>query len=285
MYSSVSQPVTSILRTRHFSAHLGYLFGELPLSNRVAAAAEAGFAAVEHPHPYSISADEMARELSHAGLSFTQIALPAGDTLKGEKGLAILPNRLAEFSDSINRGLDYAEAIGCRMVHVMAGLKPSGIAPRVLWSTYISNLQLAAEAAARRGITILIEPIGAGTLSGYYVDHPAIAARAITDAGLSNIRLLLDIFHCVNSGLDPVAAIRHYGGLLAHVHIADHPGRHEPGTGHIEFPSVYRALDQVGYAGVVGCEYIPITETRSGLGWIAATREANSSLFPSPGDK
>ena len=243
------------------------MFTEHALEDRFAAAAACGFSDVEHPGPYAIPAERVAVLLREHGLRFVQMALPAGDPARGEKGIACLPGREAEFRDGVAAGLAYAKAIGCGFVHVMSGLKPADVSPDQVWRTYVTNLRHACDAAADAGILVLVEPIGAATISSYLVDHPDIALRALEEVGASNLSLLFDAFHATNAGVDPVAFVRGHHARVSHVHIADHPGRHEPGTGAFDFETFFRTLDAVGYAGSVGLEYIPAGETAAGLGW------------------
>jgi hydroxypyruvate isomerase len=257
-------------RPFQYSAHLGYLFTEVPFGERFQKAREHGFSAVEHPAPYSVPAEELAAKLGQVGLPYTQFGLLSGDASKGEKGIAIFPERREEFRSSVARGLDYAEAIGVRMVHAMAGVLPEAQRTPRHWHCYIDNLAYAADEAAKRGRSILVEPMSPGAVPDYFVDTPDRAAEAIAATGRGNIRLLLDVFHTVNSGLDVFDQIRRHAALIGHVHIADHPGRHEPGTGGIDFRKVEAALHESGYDGYLGCEYVPEGETEGGLGWLRA---------------
>jgi hydroxypyruvate isomerase len=250
------------------SAHLGYMFTELPLLERFAAAAEAGFSAVEHPGPYEVSAPELRALLKSNGLTFVQLALPAGNPARGEKGLACLSDRQQDFDASLDKGLDYAEAIGCNMVHMMAGVVPAGVSRRDLWPVYLDRLRQAGEAAGRRGMTLLIEPIGVATIADYFLDDPYAGLRAVDMVGLRNIRLLFDAFHATNAGVDAARFLTRHSDVIAHIHIADHPGRHEPGTGAFSFGRLFSAVDGVGYRGRIGLEYIPAGDTRSGLDWL-----------------
>ena len=253
---------------RRYSLHLGYLFTELVMSDRVRSAAEWGFAAVEHPAPYSM-AEELISWLGDANLSFAQLAAPSGDSAKGEKGLAIFPDRQSEFRESVKRGLDLAGKLGCDLLHVMSGIRPRGVTDAVLWQTYLQNMDSAARLAKERDIAILIEPIGPGTIADYFIGDPEIALQAIDELGCGNVFLLLDVFHAANAGVDIPELIRERGSLIRHVQIADFPGRHEPGTGSVDFAAIFRALDDARYAGYIGCEYNPLRRTASGLGWLS----------------
>lgn len=251
-----------------YSAHLGYLFTEMPFRERIGAARQHGFPAMEHPAPYdNASATELAAWLAEAGLVYTQFGLYAGDAKRGEKGLGIFAERRDEFRDSVTAGLDYAQTIGVRMVHAMAGVLPPGERSQAHWDCYIDNLTYAAQAANARGMTILVEAMSAAAVPNYYIDTPDLGAKAIAAAGQPNIRLLLDVFHTASAGLDIFEQIERHAPLLGHVHIADYPGRHEPGTGTLDFDAIRAALQAVGYRGWLGCEYIPAGPTEDGLGW------------------
>jgi hydroxypyruvate isomerase len=253
-----------------YSAHIGYLFGEDPLEERLAAARAAGFSAVEHPNPRVIEAARLREMLHDCGLVFAQIGIAAGDPSRGEKGLAALPTEKERFRQIALKELDYAAEIAARFVHPMAGVRPSGVAHDLLWKTYLENLNFVAEAADERGLHVLIEPIGRGTISAYAMDTMPLAVQALKELGLSDIRILFDVFHGANDGLDPCQQIREHAALIGHIHLADHPGRHEPTTGSLDFPSIYRQLEDVGYDGFLGCEYIPEKGTREGLSWMTA---------------
>jgi len=188
-----------------FSAHVGYLFTELSLPERIAAAGRAGFVAVEHPAPMQIPATRMRELLADAGVAFAQMGLAPGDASRGEKGLAALPDARGRFRDGALAGLDYAAEIGCHMVHPMAGVLPQGTTLEALWPAYLDNLHFVAEEAEKRGLTVLIEPIGPGTLPGYAIARTGDALRAITELGLDprNFILCTDDSHSgtlVNDG-------------------------------------------------------------------------------------
>ncbi|UIJ70695.1 hydroxypyruvate isomerase family protein [Aurantimonas sp. HBX-1] len=251
-----------------YSAHIGYLFNELPLESRIAAARAAGFSAIEHPAPYAVPAADMAALLREAGLPYVQFGLRSGDASRGEKGIAIFPDRRDEFRANLAEGLDYAEAVGVRMLHAMAGVLPAAEWRPEHRACYLENLGLAAEEAGKRGIRIIVEAMSPGAVPDYFLPTAASAREAIAEAGHANLGLLLDVFHTVAAGDDPVQAIHDSGETIAHVHIADHPGRHEPGSGRIDFAAVRSALDAIGYAGFIGCEYVPAGVTADGLGWL-----------------
>jgi hydroxypyruvate isomerase len=255
-----------------YSAHIGYLFTELPFQERIAAAKQHGFAAVEYPAPYDTPANEMAERLTDAGLSYVQFGLRSGDAAKGEKGLAIFPERMEEFRASVEDGLSYAETIGVRLLHAMAGVLPQTEQTPDLWRQYIENLSYAADAAAQKGVTILVEPMCQQAVPDYFIQTPDQAAEAIAATGRKNIRLLFDVFHTVSAGLDLFAQIAKHASLIGHVHISDVPGRHEPGSGTLDFARLEMAFREIGYCGFFGCEYVPRAGTVEGLGWLAGAQ-------------
>lgn len=251
-----------------YSAHIGYLFTEQPMAQRIASATRCGFQAVEHPAPYAVPAPEMAGWLDAAGARYVQLGLYSGDASKGEKGLGIFPERRAEFRESVTEALDYAEAVGASMVHAMAGVLPSAQRAPQHWDCYVENLALAATEARPRGIKVIVEAMSPGAVPDYFIATPDQAARAIADAGEENIGLLLDVFHTASVGLNVEQEIAKHAAVLAHVHIADHPGRHEPGSATVDFGKLELALRKVSYDGFLGCEYTPVGSTEAGLGWL-----------------
>ncbi|BCJ92237.1 hydroxypyruvate isomerase [Terrihabitans soli] len=248
------------------SAHIGYMFSDEPLEQRFRSAAEMGFGFVEHPNPYEIPASKLRALLQQTGVRMAQIALPPGG--RGENGLACLPGRDADFRDALERGTDYAAEIGCSLVAIMAGVVPRGAERRDLWPLYIERLSLAAEAAARHGQTILVEAVGPATRNNYFIDDPYAALRAVDSVDGRNVRLLFDAFHAANAGIDAVRFAWRHLADIAHMHIADYPGRHEPGTGAFQFGKLFGTLDGAGYEGLIGLQYIPRGDTRTGLSWL-----------------
>jgi hydroxypyruvate isomerase len=256
------------MRDYAYSAHIGYLFTDKPMAERIASAARYGFAAIEHPSPSSVPATEMAGWLKAAGARYVQLGLNSGDASKGEKGLGIFPHRREEFRASVVEGLDYAEAVGASMVHAMAGILSPAQRAQQHWDCYVENLAFAATEARPRGIKIIVEAMSEAAVPDYFVATPDHAARAIAEAGEENMGLLLDVFHTASTGLDVEEEIAKHAALLAHVHIADFPGRHEPGSATLDFDALERALRGANYDGVLGCEYSPAGSTEAGLGWL-----------------
>jgi hydroxypyruvate isomerase len=259
-----------------YSAHIGYLFTDRPMEERIASAARYGFAGVEHPAPYAVPATDMAGWLNSAGARYVQLGLYSGDASKGEKGLGIFPDRRDEFRASVTEALDYAEAVGASMVHAMAGILPRAQRAQHHWDCYVENLAFAAAEAQPRGIKVIVEAMSQTAVPDYFIATPDQAAEVIAEAGEENIGLLLDVFHMASTGLNVEQEIAKHAALLAHVHIADHPGRHEPGSATVDFDAAELALQKANYDGFLGCEYNPIGSTEAGLGWLHRKSLASS---------
>ena len=253
-----------------FAANLSFLFADAPFSERFSRAAAAGFAGVEYLFPYDWAAGEVAAWLAAAEVEQVLFNLPPGDWAKGERGLACLPERRAEFVDGVELALDYAMALDCRQVHCMAGLRPSGLAESVLESTYVANLRHAAGRFASIGANVLIEPINSRIdMPGYWLDDVAKGFRLLQAVDRSNVKLQYDIYHAQIIAGDLARTLEANIGRIGHIQIADNPGRHEPGSGEINYPFLFDLLDRLGYDGWVGCEYKPLATTEAGLGWMS----------------
>lgn len=256
-------------------AHIGYLYADLPLEERPIAAASDGFTAIEHPEPWAMPAARMRALAGDLGLAFVQVSSGMGDPERGEKGLAALPGREAEFRRGFDRAADYAIAVGAGFVHPMAGLAPAGDADAR--RAYAGNLDWAADRLAGTGLGLLVEAI---TIPGYHLATLA-AASAMQDRLGSVASQLFDTYHAATLGADPAGWIAANGARIGHVHVADHPGRHEPGTGTLDFPRILAALQGAGYRGAIGFEYLPSRPTsRSAAflaGWKRLLRERTSA--------
>lgn len=245
-----------------FSAHLGYMFTEVPLERRFAAAAQAGFADVEHPAPFTLPAPYCRALLDDNGLRMVQISSGSGG--EGQKGLAALPGHERAFRDDLLWALDYAESIGCPLLHPMAGIAD----PAQDSAVWFENIVFAMEAAQGRPVRIFVEPISRATVAGYFL-HRLDQYLDLTAPMDPAPPVLVDSYHAAMNGEDAAAFIRANPTRIAHVHIADAPGRREPGTGGYDFRPLDIALTEIGYRGAIGCEYIPQGETVAGLSWRA----------------
>lgn len=265
------------------SAHIGYLFTELPLTERVAAAAAAGFTAVEHPQPFGIEPSRMLSDLRQHGMVFSQIAAGTGDPAKGEKGLAALPGREGEFQDGFKRSLEYALKIGCPLVHPMAGVPEQSDAAQAK-RTYLKNIDYAVELTSDLPIKVLIEAISHAAVPGYYMSTLEEAVIVQDIHGPGNVSLLVDTFHAAANGIDLVNWVRANAYRIGHVHIADHPGRHEPGIGRFPFGPFLQALSSEDYEGAIGFEYLPATDTSTGLEFLQTWKRPADILFAAASD-
>lgn len=253
-----------------FAANLTMLFTEAPFIDRFGAAARAGFKAVEFLFPYAHTAQQVRNAAVEAGVQIVLHNLPAGDWDAGERGIACLPERVAEFRDGVALAIDYAKTLGVTQLNCLAGKAPAGADPAVLRATLIDNLRYAAGQLGRHGIRLLIEPINTFDIPGFYLNHTQQAIDLIDAVGSDNLFLQYDIYHMQRMEGELAATLQKHLPRIAHVQLADNPGRHEPGTGEINYRFLFAHLDRIGYGGWIGCEYKPKTTTTAGLGWLAA---------------
>lgn len=251
-----------------FAANLTMLFNELEFLDRFQAAAEAGFTGVEYLFPYAFDKRTLAARLKRWKLTQVLHNLPAGDWAAGERGIAVLPDRVSAFQRGVFQAIDYATMLGCRQVNCLVGVAPQGIEPARLHETLVNNLRFAAHELGQEGIALLVEPINTRDIPGFFLSTTAQALRLLDDVDSPNLFLQYDIYHMQIMEGDLARTIEANLDRIAHIQLADNPGRNEPGTGEINFPFLYRHLDAIGYAGWVGCEYKPASDTRDGLSWL-----------------
>jgi 2-dehydrotetronate isomerase len=245
-----------------FAANLGYLFTERPLIERFGAAAAAGFKAVELQFPYDIAPSAVKAELTRHGLTQLGVNTP----LTPQFGLAALPGRERDFDAAFAQALDYVTAIGGSAIHCMCGCVPVNERPAAE-TVFIKNLERAAAAAASKNITVLIEPINPRDRPDYFLSHAEHAASIVNKVGAPNLRIQFDFYHVQIVGGDLIKRLEAHFPLIGHVQIAAVPSRREPDEGEVNYPAIFEALDRLGYAGWIGCEYRPRTRTEEGLGW------------------
>ena len=256
-----------------FAANLSFLFADAPFPERFQRAAAAGFKGVEYLFPYDYPAGEVAGWLRDNDLEQVLFNLPPGDWAAGERGLACLPARRAEFIDSVELAMDYAVQLDCSRLHCMAGLQPAGVDEAVLVETYLANVRHAADRLASIGATLLIEPINSRIdMPAYWLDDIDKGFWLLDAVDRSNVKLQYDMYHAQIIAGDLARTLIANLPRIGHVQIADNPGRHEPGTGEINYPFLFNLLDRLGYPGWVGCEYKPQTTTEAGLAWLSAYR-------------
>jgi hydroxypyruvate isomerase len=250
-----------------FAANLSMMFNEVPFLDRFQAAAKAGFQAVEYLFPYEYPATELRKRLDDNGLKQVLFNMPPGDWSVGERGLASLPGRTAEFREGVKKALDYAAELSCDLVHCMAGIAPAGEHPATLASLYAANLAWAAEQAHAAGVKIVIEPINHRDMPGYVLHTMAQGAAVVEAIGRDRLGLQFDIYHCQVTEGDITKRMEALMPVIAHMQIADVPARNEPGTGEIAWDYVFKRIDALGYGGWIGCEYRPAGDTVAGLSW------------------
>ena len=253
-----------------FDANLTTMYGDLPLLQAMAAARDDGFEAVECRSPFSEPKERVAAALAKLGLVQVQFNCPMGDFAAGERGIACLPGREAEFRDSIALSIDYARALGCPQVNCIAGLAAAGDSEAE--AVLVANLKFAAPRLADAGIRLQIEPLNRRDNPGALLATTDDFERIFDRVGEDNLYLQYDFYHMQIMQGDLVRTYERLQGRINHVQVADNPGRHEPGTGEIGYPFVLARLERLGYAGWVGCEYVPATSVAAGLGWLEAYR-------------
>lgn len=251
-----------------FAANLSMMYSEHAFLDRFAAAAADGFRAVEFLFPYEFPASELAARLQQAGLQQALFNLPPGDWSAGERGIAALPGREAEFAASVERALAYAKALGCNRLHAMSGLVPAGGDLGAMRATLVANLRRAASVLEPHGITLLVEPINTRDMPGYFLNYQQQAHDIVAEVGAANLKVQMDLYHCQVMEGDLAMRLRQHMAQVGHVQIAGVPARHEPDDGEVNFPHLFALLDELGYDGHVGCEYRPKAGTSQGLGWI-----------------
>ncbi|MGI6853330.1 hydroxypyruvate isomerase [Mesorhizobium sp. 1B3] len=260
-----------------FSANLSMLFTEHGFLDRFDAAARAGFEAVEYVGPYDHPPEVVAARLEKNGLTQALFNLPAGDWEGGERGIAVLPDRIEEFRRGIDVAIGYAKALNCGQLNCLAGIAPPDIDRETLEETLVGNLSYAATRLDEAGIRLLVEPINQRDIPGFFLTTSRQAMAIMDRVGSDNLFLQYDIYHMQVMEGDLARTIEVNLGRIAHIQLADNPGRHEPGTGEINYPFLFAHLDRIGYGGWVGAEYKPRNGTEAGLGWYAASARKGSA--------
>lgn len=251
-----------------FAANLSMLFTELPFLERFSAAKAAGFEGVEFLFPYEFEKAALVEQLRRHSLVQVLHNLPAGDWSAGERGIAIYPERVPEFREGVQKGIEYATALGCKQLNCLVGISRTGGSEPLYRGTLVENLRYAARELAKHEIRLLIEPINTRDIPGFFLAGSEQAAKIIEDVGSGNLFIQYDIYHMQVMEGDLARTIEKHLARIAHVQLADNPGRNEPGTGEINYPFLYEFIDKVGYTGWIGAEYKPKTETVAGLGWL-----------------
>ncbi|MCF8199480.1 MAG: hydroxypyruvate isomerase [Sulfuritalea sp.] len=255
-----------------FAANLSFLFTERPFFERFAAARAAGFGAVEFHFPYEHDPAALAEVVLTSSLDVVLFNLSAGDWAAGDRGIACHPRRIAEFQDGVGQAIDYARQLGCTRLNCLAGIPPAGIDPEKAQQTLIENLRFAAAVTQRAGIELVIEPLNTRDTPGFFVATTRAALALIDTVGSDNLRLQYDIYHAQVMEGDLARTLQEQLPRIGHIQLADNPGRHEPGSGEINFPFLFQHLDRIGYTGWVGCEYKPSGRSEDSFAWLEPWR-------------
>ena len=255
-----------------FAANLSFLYNEVEFLSRFASAARDGFQGVEFLFPYAHPAEEIATRLQDNGLEQVLFNCPPGDWKAGDRGMAIYPEREAECLEGVAQALEYARVLRCPRIHLLAGIAPSDAPRALLRETFIGNLHKAATLAAESGVTVLIEPINTRDIPGYFLNTQAEADEILAQVNRPNVGLQMDLYHCQIVEGDVSMKIRRYFTRVRHVQIAGVPERHEPDVGEVNYPYHFALLEELGYAGWIGCEYRPRAATAAGLKWLQTYR-------------
>ena len=250
-----------------FAANLGFLFPDIPFLDRFEAAARAGFRAVEYASPYGVAPEDIVSRLKECHLEQVLLNFPPGNVQAGERGLAAMPGREADFAETLEQALSYARALHCPRLHVMAGVPPADASRKECEAVYGRNLRMAAARLQPYGIRLQIEPLNTRDNPGYFLTTPAQAQRIMMQVDSDNLFLQMDLYHWQVMLGDLATNIRTYLPITEHVQIAGNPGRHEPDVGEVYYPYLFHLLDTSGYTGWIGCEYHPQGDTVAGLGW------------------
>lgn len=250
------------------AANLTMLFNEFPFMERFKQASNAGFKGVEFLFPYAYSANDIKKELDQYQLQLVLNNLPAGDWDAGERGIACLPDRVEEFREGVAKAIEYAQILGTPQLNCLAGKVPANIEHKLLQETFISNLKFAAEKLEKVNIRLLIEPINTFDIPNFYLSKTQQAVDILNEVNSSNAFVQYDIYHAQRMEGELANTIERHLAKIAHIQLADNPGRNEPGTGEINYHYLFKFLERIGYEGWIGCEYKPLTTTESGLGWI-----------------
>ncbi len=251
-----------------FAANLTMLFNEVPFLERFALAKTAGFKAVEFLFPYAYSKEEIKSALDNNALKLVLHNLPAGDWDAGERGIACHPDRVNEFRSGVAQAIEYASYLHVGQLNCLAGKAPVGVDAKLLHDTFVSNLQYAASELKKAGLKLLIEPINTFDIPGFYLSKTEQGIAILDAVGADNAFLQYDIYHAQRMEGELANTIQKHLSRIAHIQLADNPGRNEPGTGEIHYDYLFGLLDRLGYAGYIGCEYKPLKSTAAGLGWM-----------------
>lgn len=251
-----------------FSVSLSMLFGEHPFLERFSASKNAGFQCVEFMFPYEYRVETLRDLLEKYGLKLVLFNLPAGDWKKGDRGIATDPNRQDEFQTGVDRALGYARVLDVGRINCLVGKEIEGVSRVEQWQVLVENLRYAAGRLVGENRTLLIEPINTYDIPGFLLSTSQDGLRLLNEVGADNLKLQYDVYHMSKMEGNLTETIKANLRDINHIQIADNPGRHQPGTGEINYRFLLNELNQMDYHGFVGLEYIPQPDTSSSLGWI-----------------
>jgi 2-dehydrotetronate isomerase len=262
-----------------FAANLSMMFTDMPFPDRFRAAASAGFAAAEFLFPYAYPPEQVAGWLKANNLVNPLFNFPAGKWEAGERGITSLPGREEEFRDGVATALRYARELETPKLHAMAGIVPAGGDFNRHRAVFIENVRHAAREAARRNLMVVMEPINHRDIPGYFLNTQAQAHAIREEVGEPNLKVQFDLYHAQIAEGDLAMKLRKYMPEVGHIQIAGVPGRHEPDEeGEVNWPYLFRLIDELGYSGWIGCEYSPRGKTEEGLGWFRKVAPPAASL-------
>ncbi|AGW14174.1 hydroxypyruvate isomerase [Megalodesulfovibrio gigas] len=251
-----------------FSANLSMLFTDLPFPERFTAAAEMGFSAVEYLFPYEYEPEMLRRLLTENGLMQVLFNLPAGNWADGDRGIACDPARVEEFRAGVAQAVAYAKALGTPRLNCLAGKLPANVDENQAWNALVDNLRLAAGELAKVGCTLLVEFINRKDIPGFFLHGSGQTLRLLDAVNAPNLLMQYDVYHAQREEGELTGTLRANIARIGHIQVADNPGRHQPGTGEINFPFLFNEIDRLGYQGHIGLEYVPTPDTRASLEWI-----------------
>lgn len=250
-----------------FAANLSMLFTEAPFLDRFELAAKSGFTAVEFLFPYAWPPELIREKLQANNLTLVLHNLPAGNWEAGERGIACLPDRVDEFRAGVHQAVQYAQVLGVQQLNCLAGKVPQGVEAAALKQTLIDNLRYAAKVLKAAELKLLIEPINTFDIPGFYLNRTAQALEILDEVGADNAYVQYDLYHAQRMEGELASTVQKHLGRIAHIQLADNPGRNEPGSGEMNYTFLFKHLERIGYQGWIGCEYKPAGKTEDGLGW------------------
>lgn len=251
-----------------FSANLSMMFQEVPFMERFAAAAKAGFKAVEFMFPYDYPLADLQDALSSNGLDLVLINLPAGDFASGERGIAGNPARQSEFRAGVDRAIEYAQGLGVKQVNCLVGKTWSDVPMAEQRRVMVENLRFAAEALAAKNIRLLVEPLNSRDVPGFFLDTTTKVFSILDEVAHPNAYLQYDVYHAQRMEGELTGILKENLPRISHIQIADNPGRHQPGTGEINYRWLLAEFLAMGYTGYIGLEYVPMPDSIGSLGWL-----------------